>query len=168
MKSFLDLAQTYAHYHQKPVTLYTHFVGVPLIVFSVMVLFSFLQLVVPGVFSLTSAEILTIAVLIYYILLNWRLGLSITPLFIILLWIAHWVGGDGPSQTSITVFLVCFILGWIIQLIGHLIEGNKPAFLTSLWQMVIAPLFLMAEVYFLSGKMQSLKENIYPESVSKK
>lgn len=164
MKSFLEQAQTYAHYHQKPVTLYTHFVGIPLIIFSLMVLFSFLHFVVPGVFSLTTAEILTLLVLIYYIRLNWRLGISIIPIFIILLWLGNWVGGGGPTQTSVTIFLVCFIIGWIIQLAGHLIEGNRPAFITGLWQIAIAPLFLMAEIYFLCGKMQSLKSSIYPES----
>ena len=165
MKSFLEQAQTYAHYHQRPVTIYTHFVGVPLIIFSLMILFSFLHIVVPGVFSVTSAEILTIVVLIYYILLNWRLGLSITPIFILLLWLGDWIGGNGPTQTNLTIFLVCFIIGWIIQLIGHLIEGNRPAFITNLWQAVIAPLFLMAEVYFLLGKMQALKNSMYPGSV---
>lgn len=168
MKSFLEQAQTYAHYHKKPVTLYIHFVGVPVIIFSLMVLLSFLHIVVPGVFSVTSAEIITVLVLIYYILLNWRLGISIIPIFLILLWLGDWVGASGPTESSVTVFIVCFILGWIIQLAGHLIEGNKPAFITNLWQMVIAPIFLMAEVYFLFGKMQSLKNSIYPESVDEK
>lgn len=160
MKSFIEQAQVYAHYHQKPVTLYTHFIGVPLIIFSLMIFFSFFHLVVPGVFSLTTAEILTALIVIYYVILNWRLGLSITPILILLLWLGHLIGGNGPTQTAITVFIVCFILGWIIQLIGHLIEGNRPAFMTNLWQTIIAPLFLMAEVYFLCGKMQGLQQKL--------
>ena len=37
MDTFIRQAQLYATYHQKPLTRYTHFVGVPLIIFSTMI-----------------------------------------------------------------------------------------------------------------------------------
>jgi uncharacterized membrane protein YGL010W len=163
MQSFVDQAKIYGQYHTKPITRYTHFIGVPMIVFSIMIVFSFLQLTVPGVFSRTTAELLTLWLILYYIVLNWRLGLTITPVLILLLWLADWVGGEGPTSTALEIFAIFFIAGWAIQLIGHIFEGKRPAFTTNLWQAVIAPLFLTAEVYFMFGKMQDLKQSIYGE-----
>jgi len=164
MKSFIEQAKVYAHYHQKATTRYTHFVGVPMIVLSLMILCSFLHLSVPGVFDRTLAEMLTLFVLLYYIVLNWRLGLSVTPVFLLLLWIGHKIGSNGPDATALQWFAGLFVIGWIIQLLGHLFEGRRPALTTNLWQAVIAPLFLTAEVYFMCGKMQPLKEAIAPDT----
>jgi uncharacterized membrane protein YGL010W len=35
-------------------------------------------------------------------------------------------------------------VGWFLQLLGHRIEGNRPAFFRDLNQMVIGPLFLLS------------------------
>ncbi len=37
MKPFVEQAQFYVGYHQKPITRYTHFAGIPLIIFSLMI-----------------------------------------------------------------------------------------------------------------------------------
>ena len=72
------------------------------------------------------------------------------------------------------MFALTFILGWILQLVGHLIEGKRPALLDNFWQALIAPLFLTAEVFFMSGRMaKDLQHEIYgstepePEVVEK-
>ena len=164
MQSFIEQAKNYSLYHQKTITRYTHFVGVPLLVFSFMLLFSFLHLTVPGYFSRTSAELLTLALFLYYLVLNWRLALSLAPVLILLLWLADWIGGDGPTSGALTVFLACFIVGWIVQLLGHLFEGHRPAFTKNLCQFLIAPLYLTAEVYFMFGKMQALQTAIHQDN----
>lgn len=161
MKSFIEQAQFYAAYHQKPITRYTHLVGVPLIVFSLMVLFGFLHLIIPGVMDTTLAGIATVALLVYYFYLNWRLALVITPIFIVLLWLANLVSHAGPTHSALWIFAFTFVLGWILQLVGHLIEGKRPALLDNFWQSLISPLFLTAELFFIAGRMHGLKEEIY-------
>ncbi|KTD36499.1 transmembrane protein [Legionella nautarum] len=160
MKSFIEQARMYGAYHRKPITRYTHFAGVPLIIFSLMVLFGFLHLVIPGVMDITLASIATFALLIYYYFLNWRLALVLTAVFIILLWLANLVSYYGPTRSALWIFLITFILGWALQLIGHFFEGNRPAFLDNIWQALIAPMFLTAELFFLGGRMQNLQEQI--------
>lgn len=164
MNSFIEQAQFYAAYHQKPITRYTHFIGIPLIILSLMVFLSFFHLIVPGVLDATLASIATAFLLLYYFWLNWRLAAVLVPVFIVLLWIADWIGGEGPTRSAVWFFLISFVAGWALQLIGHFLEGRRPALLDNFWQALIAPLFLAAEVFFMSGRMQGLREEIYGKS----
>jgi len=161
MKSFIEQAQLYAACHQKPMTRYSHYIGIPLIIFSLLILLGFLHLVIPGVMNITFASIATAALLVYYFSLNWRLALVLTPILIILLTLADWVSQDGPTAMALWIFVFTFLVGWVFQLVGHFIEGRRPAFLENCWQPLIAPLFLTAELFFLAGRMQVLKEEIY-------
>jgi uncharacterized membrane protein YGL010W len=38
--------------------------------------------------------------------------------------------------------------GWILQLVGHVFEGRRPALADNLFQIFIAPIFLCAEIFF--------------------
>ena len=38
--------------------------------------------------------------------------------------------------------LVLFIVGWILQFVGHAIEGNQPAFLKNPIYLLVGPLWL--------------------------
>jgi uncharacterized membrane protein YGL010W len=160
MKSFIEQAQFYWEHHQKPLTLYTHLVGIPLIIFSLMLLLSFLRLVIPGVIDISFASILTILLLIYYFFLNWRLALPLAPILIFILWLADLVSHNGPRHSSLWAFLITFIIGWIFQLVGHFFEGKRPVITEDPRQALIAPLFLTAELFFLGGRMGKLKEQI--------
>jgi uncharacterized membrane protein YGL010W len=45
-------------------------------------------------------------------------------------------------------------------LLGHRIEGNRPALLDNLRQILVAPLFLAAEAGFALGWGRSLQQEI--------
>jgi uncharacterized membrane protein YGL010W len=53
-----------------------------------------------------------------------------------------------------------FVLGWTLQLLGHRLEGNRPALLTNLAQILVAPLFLTAELGFSLGLRRRLHGDI--------
>ena len=53
-----------------------------------------------------------------------------------------------------------FAVGWVIQFIGHLFEGKKPAFVDDLVGLLIGPLFVMAETAFLLGLRNDVREAI--------
>lgn len=161
MIPFIEQAKIYALSHQNPLTRYTHFVGVPLILFAIMVFLGFVHVRVTGIFDLSLATLATLALLGYYFRLNWRLALAATPLIICLLWVAELVSAAGPGERSLWVFFVTFILGAGLQLLGHFFEGKRPAFVDCPWHLVVAPLYVTAEIIFLSGHMQPLKEAIY-------
>jgi uncharacterized membrane protein YGL010W len=161
MKSFIEQAHFYASYHQNSMTRNTHMVGVPLIILSLMILLGFIKISMPGVFSTSLACLTTLAVLIYYFRLNWQLALALTPVMLILLWIAHWFSADGPTALGVWAFVITFIVGWGLQLYGHYVEGNKPAFMDNVCQALIAPLYLTAELIFMAGYMSGLQAQIH-------
>lgn len=161
MKSFLEQARFYAQYHQSKATLYTHLAGIPLILFSLMVLFGFVKLIIPGVMSTSLATIGTLALLAFYFRLNWRLSLILLPILILLLWLSSIISFAGPTRFALWVFFITFVVGWILQLTGHLIEGKKPAFMEGITQASIAPLYIVAEVCFMLGRMQSLSDQMH-------
>ena len=43
--------------------------------------------------------------------------------------------------------LAVFILAWIGQFVGHIIEGRKPSFMDDLKFLLIGPAWLLADVY---------------------
>lgn len=161
MKSFIEQATMYASYHQNKKTQYTHFAGIPMIILSLMILFGFVQIIIPNVLFTNLAWIFTLSLLVYYFLLHWQLALIITPILLFLLWISHWFSMYGPTALGLWAFGILFILGWALQLYGHYIEGRKPAFLDNMSQLLIAPLFLVAELVFMAGYMKGLQLQIH-------
>jgi uncharacterized membrane protein YGL010W len=161
MQSFIEQAQFYAAYHQNPMTRYTHLIGVPLIILSLMILLGFINVVITGIFIISFATLATIALLIYYFRLHWQLALTLTPILLCLWWIGSLFSHNGPTKLGIWAFIITFIIGWALQLYGHFIEGKKPVFMVNIWQALLAPLFLTAELFFMAGFMKPLKEQIY-------
>jgi len=42
--------------------------------------------------------------------------------------------------------LGCFVVGWILQFVGHAIEGNQPAFFSNPLYLLVGPLWLIRRV----------------------
>jgi len=59
-----------------------------------------------------------------------------------------------------------FIGGWIFQLLGHVFEGRKPALADNLFQIFVAPIFLVAEVFFALGLKHEVRKRIEERLVS--
>jgi uncharacterized membrane protein YGL010W len=161
MKPFIEQAQVYAAYHQNPITRYTHLAGVPIIILSLMIFLGFIKILVPGIYETNLACLATLGLLIYYFRLNWQLALPLTPIMLILLWLASWFNQYGPTKLGIWAFIITFVVGWGLQLYGHYIEGKKPAFMVNACQALLAPLYLTAELFFMAGYMKSLKAQLY-------
>ena len=149
MKTLEDQMSFYAAYHQDARNKATHFVGVPLIAFSLMIPLGWLRADFGG-FALSAALVVTAVLLAYYLVLDIPLGLAMCAVFALMLW-----GAEPLSQASLGIsaawFLVLFVGGWALQLWGHVYEGRKPALVDNLFQVFVAPIFLAAEVFFALG-----------------
>lgn len=63
--------------------------------------------------------------------------------------------GSVAAQQSLTLWLGTglglFVLGWLIQFVGHYWEGRKPAFFDDVVGLLVGPLFVLAEMGFVLG-----------------
>jgi uncharacterized membrane protein YGL010W len=149
MKTIEDQMSVYAAYHQDTRNKATHFIGVPAITLSLMIPPAWIRLDAGGV-TISAAMLLAAALLIYYILLDAPLGLAMVPLFGVGVFVAQKIADLGAVQGWIW-FGILFVGGWILQLVGHVFEGRKPALADNLFQALMAPIFLLAEVFFALG-----------------
>ena len=157
MKTLVDQMGFYAAYHQDPRNKATHFVGVPAIMLSLFIPLSWLRLEVGGV-TVTGAILLAAAVLAYYLTLDVPLALVAAAVTAVLVYIGNLIALE-PMSIGITWFLVLFVGGWILQLVGHSFEGRKPALTANLFQIFVAPIFLCAEAFFALGYKPELRSS---------
>jgi uncharacterized membrane protein YGL010W len=73
----------------------------------------------------------------------------------VLLWAGERIAALGAAQ-GWTWFAVLFVGGWILQLVGHVYEGRRPALTDNLFQIFVAPIFLCAEIFFALGYKPAL------------
>ena len=53
-----------------------------------------------------------------------------------------------------------FVVGWVLQFIGHYYEGRKPAFVDDIVGLLVGPMFVMAEALFALGWGRELHAEI--------
>lgn len=158
MKTLEEHMSFYLRYHRHPKNKLTHFFGVPLIMFSLFVLLGLVKIPL-GEVSITAASMLAIVVLAYYFYLDAVLAVAMTLFTAVLLIAANRVCAMGTT-TALIVFALTFVGGWILQLIGHAFEGKRPALVDNFFQVFIAPIFLMAEVFFALGYKRDVAERV--------
>lgn len=163
MKAKLShLMQQYYQYHKKKWTVWTHLAGIPLVIFSIFIVLGWVKVSIPNIISLNFAWIAVIAFAIYYIRLDLVIGGATTGFLIILCAFANAFTTQGPHGLSIKLFVITFILGWAFQLVGHVIEGKKPALTESFLESVfIAPFFITAEVLFMFGIKKDVQQTMH-------
>ena len=149
----------YTAYHRNRWNRATHFVGVPVIIFSILVPMAWLRLPLGGGIELSGAALFVLAVLVYYYLLDAPLALAMTAFIVPVVYCAEWVAAMS-WQTGLAVFLATFIGGWALQLVGHVLEGRRPALADNLFQIFVAPIFLVAETAFALGLRRDTREEV--------
>ncbi len=159
MKTLAEQMAIYGAYHCNPWNRLTHFIGIPVIIFAVLVALSMPRSSI-GTFALSPAMLVVACILIYYLLLDWSIGLAMVPVLGVLLYGADRAVTQLETETAWLVFAAAFIGGWAIQLLGHVFEGRRPALVDNLWQIFVAPIFLAAEVFFMFGARNELKDDV--------
>lgn len=153
MKRIDELLLKYGESHQNPVNKLIHWVCVPAIVWTVVaLLWSIpfpelgLQLPVP----LNWATLTLLAVQVYYFRLSLTLGAGLLAYNAAMIWLSFWVQ-NNVSWPLWQVALLVFVVAWIGQFIGHIIEGKRPSFFQDLQFLLIGPAWLMAFVFRAVG-----------------
>lgn len=158
MKPLAEHMAFYGRYHRDLRNRATHYVGVPMIAFSILIPMGLARFSLGGV-EVSAAWGFALAVLAYYLGRDLTLGLVAAAIFVPLTYAA-----DRLAQTSLGlsmgVFAGCFVGGWVLQLMGHAYEGRRPALVDNLFQVIIAPIFLIAEAIIALGLKRDLKSEV--------
>lgn len=160
MQPFIEQAHLYRSYHQKPLTRYLSMFGVICLILSMMILLGWIHIVIPGILNINLADIAIVVLLIYYFRLNWRLAALLTPILLVLLLLAILFSYKGPTAFALWSFFILFIIGLGLQMTGYLLEENHPTFSDNIGHLLIAPPILVAELAFLTGRMQDLQASL--------
>jgi uncharacterized membrane protein YGL010W len=160
MKTALQQLATYKSVHLNPKNLATHFVGVPLIIWSVALSLSGVQwtlVISQQAYQVNLAQFLFSLALLYYFKLHWRMAIGMIFFIVPVVISANWA---AQFESYLLIALGVFIVGWVFQFIGHHFEKAKPAFIEDLNQLMIGPFFLISEVYFALGLGKSLNNEV--------
>ena len=158
MKSIEEQMSFYAAYHQDARNKATHFIGVPAIILSLFIPLAWIGFDAGGL-TITAAMVFAGAVVLYYFFLDVPLALAMLAVTAALVFLGQNIADLGAMQGWIW-FAVLFVGGWILQLVGHVFEGRKPALADNLFQIFVAPIFLAAEVFFALGYKPQLHERV--------
>ncbi len=156
MRNLEQQITQYAAYHRDKRNIATHFVGVPMIVFAVILA------LVPWTINGVNVALIAVALgAIYYLFLDLVLGTAmLASLFIGYLLSIYLHARLGSSGVTVASAAVIFVVGWVIQFLGHKFEGVKPAFTDDVIGLVIGPLFVMTELFFILGMKSGLKRYV--------
>jgi len=137
--------EDYAANHRHPLNKATHYIGIPLIVMTLLGLLSQWVILpiepetqVLGVpLRLDGGVLMWAFASLWYAKLDWKLGIPFGLILMLLYFLS--------LQFSVSLLMLGFVLGWIFQGIGHAVfEKARPAFLTNILHLLVGPLWIYA------------------------
>lgn len=158
MKTLQQQLAGYAAYHQDRRNVATHFIGIPAIVLASASLLSRPAWLLAGL-PLTPALLLASLLALYYLRLHRPLGLLMTLLLGLVLLAAARLA-LLPEAQWLALSVGGFVVGWVFQLVGHVWEGRKPAFVDDVSGLAIGPLFIVFELLVWLGACPRLAEQV--------
>jgi uncharacterized membrane protein YGL010W len=152
----------YAHYHRDRRNIATHLVGIPLIFLAFGVLLQ-------GPSWRVADQLVTLAWALWALTSLWYLsrgdlllGVATSVVNGVLIALAHEVP-PLAQDLGLAVWqagLGLFVIGWVLQFIGHYFEGRKPAFVDDLVGLLVGPMFVVGEVLMSVGLLQRMHRDI--------
>jgi uncharacterized membrane protein YGL010W len=158
VKTLEEEMALYSAYHRDPRNKATHFVGVPLIMLAILIPLSLVRFDMAGL-GITAAMLVAAAVLAYYFVLDLALAAAMLAVLAVLIWLAELIAAGGAAR-GWAWFGILFVGGWTLQFVGHVFEGRRPAFFDNVLQVFVAPIFLMAEVFFALGYKPEVRKRL--------
>ena len=142
-RSMRDWLDSYSRDHQHPANRLLHWICVPLIVWSAIAMLWTLP-APEAWFRPGSWAILAIVLsFTWYWKHSRRLAAALLVVLSALAFSCFWLSQQFGSATLLWMGIGVFVVAWIGQFIGHLIEGHRPSFLTDLAYLLVGPAWLM-------------------------
>ena len=153
MQDVDSLLNEYGESHQNPWNKLIHWIAVPTIVWTVVALLwsiPFPAALQSEVVPINWATITLVLAQIYYFRLSLKLGTGLLLYNVLMLWLTALVEAASPWPLW-QVAIAVFVAAWILQFIGHMIEGKRPSFFKDVQFLLIGPAWLLAFIYRVLG-----------------
>lgn len=149
----------YAHYHRDRRNIATHLVGVPLIFMAIGIMLTQPEWVVADRVLTPAWLVWGVTSLWYLTRGNFLLGLATVLVNGLLIALAHVLAPIAApwGLQHWQLGLALFVVGWIIQFVGHYWEGRKPAFVDDIVGLLVGPMFVVGEVLMAVGLLGQLR-----------
>ena len=138
----------YRESHQNETNQLIHNIFVPLIFLSAIGMLWDVKLPVEldflGNEPLNVAMIVAVFVFAYYLSLSFVVSVGIMSITLAGMVACYLY--DGPISVWI-ISLVIFVLSWVMQFVGHKIEGKKPSFFKDLEFFLVGPMWVLTKLY---------------------
>jgi uncharacterized membrane protein YGL010W len=92
--------------------------------------------------SPVAAAVAIAATILFYLFLSMPLAIGMLAVVAGMAWALTLLG-----DRLLVVSVLTFAAAWIGQFIGHAIEGRKPAFVDDLRSFLVAPVWLLGDLY---------------------
>ena len=132
------LINHYGESHQNSTNELIHFVAIPLIMLSLSGLLYAIHPFVLYAFLAGS--------FIYYARLSAVFLITMLVWSAVMLWVIQTLGAQ-----LVTASIAVFVGAWILQFIGHKIEGKKPSFFEDIQYLWVGPLFVLSKLFIKLG-----------------
>ncbi|MDQ0594653.1 putative membrane protein YGL010W [Chryseobacterium ginsenosidimutans] len=137
----------YSESHRNATNKFIHWICVPLIFWTILGFISLIPsksigFIYIGEISYVSLLAMTL-VTIFYMRLSFLIGLIMIFVMTLMESFAYGIN-IRFKENSWMVYLIVFIVTWILQFVGHKIEGKKPSFFKDLQFLLVGPIWLLS------------------------
>lgn len=152
----------YVEYHRDPRNCALHVFGIIFLFLAAVLPLSLWPVHVFGM-QISIAAILVLPALLYWLLLDFGIGMAIVGAAILLLATAGMIVNYASVAAVWTVTAVLIVSGVSFQVIGHRVfERRQPALVDNPSHLLLGPMFVMAKLYIALGLRNDLAAIIVP------
>lgn len=151
MRQIDKLLSEYGESHQNATNKTLHWFCIPLIMFSLFGLLTSVPFPIDGSYWYNWGSVVMILTLIYYIRLSFMMFLGFVGIGFLMVWGNLQLGMVLGTQGLIITSVAIFAAAWIVQFVGHNIEGKKPSFIKDVQFLLIGPAWLLHFIFLKIG-----------------
>ena len=155
----MEMLTGYAASHQHPFNIFVHMIGIPTIMFGILVPLTWVGFDVAGI-SFNLAHVAMVGFFLFYLTLDTVFAIVFLVFAILVAELAAYVG-EKPIAVSGTIAAVAFLGGYVAQFIGHAVEKSMPVLVRHPVQAnLAAPFFTIVEIFKILGLRDELFDRV--------
>ena len=149
MKSITQWLEEYGVSHKNKTNKIIHYLCVPTIYMTVFGLFWSIPFPIADMpMWVNWSTVIAIPAMFFYFSLSFTVGLGMTLFSVLVVAFLQWWQLTIADTMSVLVMSVLvFVIAWILQFVGHHIEGKKPSFIKDVQFLLIGPAWILCFVY---------------------